>query len=528
MADTRTSLLTALAGAEAAADDVLPIVDTSASSLKKITIPALREATGIDADLAASSGSSLVGFIQSGTGAVARTAQDKGRDAVSVNDFGAVGDGVADDTAAIQAMINAVGYFRLTLGTYKITDSLSIPASAIAIGAVSSGEGMEKSVINCVGMIGKPAIKNAGAGYYRFVMRDFRVAGDCDNAINMDATALVYQSKFSNLVLRSAAGSCLVVRDHFSTSWDNVHVGSDGGHGFEIEGGNSTVLNNCYAHSLTAGNGKAGYRIRNSATLIACNGLDSGDTWGIFGDALGYETDSINNTFQIRLIGCNLEDWATYAIGLIYTGAINLNGTAFVPKSTGTFEAIIKGDLTGAGAPVSAWNLIERGCLYASKGSTLSGASRIIAGTPNFMDTGDSNVFPDYFNTSVSLVYPTPRMELSGPAYQISATKFANLDADRFYGFSHQPPTTWTADATTFSVLQKNVVKTANTVATAFATATGGSEGQSLTLIVRDSNTTVNHSTAADAFNLSGGANLVCANGAVLQFIHNGTGWMQV
>ena len=48
-------------------------------------------------------GSSLVGFLQSGTVAVARTVQDKSRDIVSVKDFGAVGDGVTNDTTAINS-----------------------------------------------------------------------------------------------------------------------------------------------------------------------------------------------------------------------------------------------------------------------------------------------------------------------------------------------------------------------------------------------------------------------------------------
>jgi hypothetical protein len=63
----------------------------------------------IVSDLAASSGSSLVGFLQSGTGATARTSQSKLRESVSVKDFGAVMDGTTDDSAAVNAAILAVG-----------------------------------------------------------------------------------------------------------------------------------------------------------------------------------------------------------------------------------------------------------------------------------------------------------------------------------------------------------------------------------------------------------------------------------
>lgn len=71
----------------------------------------------------------LVSFVQDGAGAVSRTMQTKARESVSVEDFGAVGDGVVDDTAAfVAAFASGAKHIDASGVAYKV-GPLAIPAT---------------------------------------------------------------------------------------------------------------------------------------------------------------------------------------------------------------------------------------------------------------------------------------------------------------------------------------------------------------------------------------------------------------
>jgi len=118
---------------------------------------------------------STVIYDPAGTGAVATTVQTKLREIVSVKDFGAVGDGVANDTAAFQLAANAGGQIFVPSGTYKIVGEVIFGSNTTL--EVANGTTFE---MDCSGQNGR--------GFYFEEAINSGIRGDF--VINASATSL--------------------------------------------------------------------------------------------------------------------------------------------------------------------------------------------------------------------------------------------------------------------------------------------------------------------------------------------------
>jgi hypothetical protein len=198
-----------------------------------------------DTTLASSAGSNSVGFLQAGTGATNRTVQAKLRDSISVKDFGAVGDGIVDDTAAIQAAIaslgvltsnnsNAVTLVVLTVGggklffpkgKYKVTSPLEYSG-----GMIWEGENWGTNIIYTPGSSSACVQENTAAKTWMNTQEGFIVKNIAFTAGNVDAAFGLKLTNTQGITLDN------VTISGFSTT--NLYIGGTGG------GGYYNVLNN--------------------------------------------------------------------------------------------------------------------------------------------------------------------------------------------------------------------------------------------------------------------------------------------
>jgi hypothetical protein len=166
----------------------------------------------------------------SGTGAVATNVQTKLRESVSVKDFGAVGDGTTDDTAAIQAAIDASANVYIPAGTYKITSALVVNRLG---GSSIMGAG-----------IGITTIDNAGTGN----------GIECKSAGGVDSTKLNIVVSDLSIDGNVSSLSGLYAYDVAQCIFERIESKNNGSHGINCE----MVVNSRIEKCLTTANTGSG------------------------------------------------------------------------------------------------------------------------------------------------------------------------------------------------------------------------------------------------------------------------------
>jgi hypothetical protein len=241
-------------------DELVPIV--KAGTTKRTTIGDINGVLGDD--LAASGGSALVGFIQAGTGAAPRTMQDKAREILSVKDFGAVGDGVTDDTAAIQAAIDSLVAGECLVfpaaTAYRITSGLDFTGKA------RCKFDFNDQYINATGFAA-PGTALYFTGIEQSTVRGIFLVGNANVTIGVHFDAGVGQRTISAKIDRVYVNGCGI----------GVQFGPDS---------DSTAIqfSDCDVHQITASECDTGILLSGANTLAMTYGTLTAylnDTYGV-------------------------------------------------------------------------------------------------------------------------------------------------------------------------------------------------------------------------------------------------------
>jgi len=278
----------------------------------------------IVSDLAASSGSSLVGYTQGGISAVSRTVQGKLRESVSVKDFGAVGNGVTDDTAAFsgfvaeqQVLVNTgelIGgetYLLDTWSTISPSQPLNIDGNFATVKGPTSRVDLFKPDVEI--NLHQATVERWGSAIQRLI-----ADGGSITAARLD------QNTFSDI-----AGSVVNVETPFSNYWlhGNTITNTDGGYALRIG-------RNTYAEQDNWKNGSVCFNIFSDIdgasssstspgiiygkdTHVAFNRMDgvqaaSGEAWGFYtklryGNIVFNDVSSVNSTSSSDVTGITVK-----------------------------------------------------------------------------------------------------------------------------------------------------------------------------------------------------------------------------
>ena len=384
------------------------IVNTPAGTIAATTVQgAINE---IVSDLAASSGSSLVGYLPSGTGAVATTAQSKLRASVSVLDFGADSTGVADSTAAIQAAIT----YAITLGNsvyipagvYNYT-SLTITAAAADGGLIIYGDSTSNtyfgngSILNCTAASGNSVTVTGSACYLSLRNLSFKGNANVDNGVVFSSSWFFdinecvfggYTKATASAVVMSAnlvySGTCKIRNSHFQTNATGIFSkgGASGTPQVNFVGYYGCTFLDHAVVAIQVGANAGPIMQARSHTIRNC------DFEGNVRDILTYATMLSLNILENYFENNNVAHTAA-RIDLIYDGvspsgsAISITGNYFQKTlaSAGAYIVGLSGDtISVLNNRSSSGGLTDRWFLYALSTSNIEAEPASSPNAPNY------------------------------------------------------------------------------------------------------------------------------------------------
>lgn len=339
-----------------------------------------------------------VSFSQSGSGAVTRTAQDKMRESVSVKDFGAVGDGVTDDTAAIQNAIDSValaggGVIDCSGGKWLIDSAHILVKKGVTLQGQWNNAGEEltrdyTSFDSCFILNSSYSIKlnedfSAIKGMVivrKGITIPTSLVAAGTHVAAFAGTAILVGDGTSGKANDTYAGYCLILGFQYAYYNDyNERPRIEYLSGDNING---IYLNRVYdmnhlvgchfwpyttTHQAWTLTGDAGWRRQGTAYYFGL-GVD----WGQANNCFSYGYDNgfhVNGSDNVVLLNCGNDGWKdnnTYSVGFRVEGTtknLNLIGCKVAAKNTGVLI-----DITGGGA--SQCVKITGGNLWAASSGT--------------------------------------------------------------------------------------------------------------------------------------------------------------